>query len=88
MNAKANFMHYQFKEVKRMLEHPDITRLEKYGYTTMVSQREHNGIDYFGNEILVGDSIITDPENGEVILEENLEDYLIEECKFHFSIAE
>jgi hypothetical protein len=88
MNVKATFMHYQFKEVKQMLEHPVITRLERHGYTNMVSQPEHNGIDYFGNEILVGDSIITDPDNGEVILEENLEDYLIEKCKFHFSIAE
>jgi hypothetical protein len=88
MKLKANFMHYQFKEVQQMLEHPDITRVEKYGFTNMVSLPEHNGIDYFGNEILIGDSIITDPENGEVILEENLEDYLIEKCKFHFSIAE
>jgi hypothetical protein len=81
-------MHYDFKEVKQMLQHPVISQIEKQGYPNMVSQPEHNGIDFFGEEILAGDSIVIDPDNGEVILEENLEDYLIEKCKFHFTTAE
>ncbi|MCP3741434.1 YqaI family protein [Rossellomorea sp. BNER] len=71
-----------------MLEHPEISKVERFGYTNVVSQPEHNGTDYFGNEILVGDSIVLDPDNGEVVLEENLEDYLIEKCKFYFTTAE
>ncbi|PKR82798.1 YqaI family protein [Heyndrickxia camelliae] len=54
----------------------------------MDKQPEHAGIDYFGNEILVGDSIVIDPVNGETILEEHLEDYLIEKCGFEFKTAE
>ncbi|MGM0903095.1 MAG: YqaI family protein [Bacillota bacterium] len=42
--------------------------------------------DYYGDEILSGDSIVIS-ENGEIILEENLEDYLIEILGFRFSKA-
>nr|WP_207203237.1 hypothetical protein [Peribacillus sp. TH27] len=54
----------------------------------MVAQTEHGGIDYFGNEILVGDSIIINKNNGEVFLENSLEDYLIEVLGFQFTTAE
>ncbi|MEH7223892.1 hypothetical protein V7112_08725 [Bacillus sp. JJ1566] len=57
------------------------------GYQNMVSQPEHNGIDYFGNEILEGDSIVTNNEKGDVVLEDSLEDYLIEVLGFTFTQA-
>jgi hypothetical protein len=40
-----------------------------------------------GDEILVGDSIVVDPTNDEIILD-NLEDYLIERLGFRFMKAE
>ncbi len=70
------------------IEHPEITRTINTGYPSLDKQPEHAGIDYFGNEILVGDSIVIDPVNGETILEEHLEDYLIEKCGFEFKTAE
>jgi len=70
------------------VEHPVITQIERTGYPNLVAQPEHAGIDVFGNEILVGDSIVVDPTNGETILEEHLEDYLIEWLGFEFKTAE
>ncbi|MBK5459249.1 YqaI family protein [Peribacillus butanolivorans] len=67
---------------KKNLEH------SKTGYSNLVAQTEHGGIDYFGNEILVGDSIIINKNNGEVFLENSLEDYLIEVLGFQFTTAE
>lgn len=67
------------------LEHPDITRTLKTGYPE--PEPRHWGIDYFGNEILEGDQIVVDPTNGEVILESNLQDYLIEALGFQFKTA-
>jgi hypothetical protein len=69
------------------LEHPQITKVNRTGYANLVNQPEHAGIDYFGNEILVGDSVIVAP-NGEVILEDSFEDYLIEVLGFEFKTAE
>lgn len=57
------------------------------GIENVVAQPEHFGIDVQGNEVLVGDSIVLLPD-GEMILEENLEDYLIEELGFEFKTAE
>ncbi|MFE4896601.1 YqaI family protein [Peribacillus butanolivorans] len=57
-------------------------------YSNLVAQTEQGGIDYFGNEILVGDVIIIDKNNGEVFLENSLEDYLIEVLCFQFTTAE
>ncbi len=68
------------------IQDPVITEIEKTGYPNMVAQPEHNGTDINGNEILTGDSIVLLP-NGETILEENLEDYLIEELGFQFITA-
>lgn len=68
------------------IEHPMITQIRATGYPNMIAQLEHAGIDFFGNEILVGDEIIV--HNGEVILADSLEDYLIEELGFEFKTAE
>ncbi|MBU5406652.1 hypothetical protein KQI08_12170 [Paraeggerthella hongkongensis] len=72
----------------RDIEHPEVTKAEKTGYANQADQPEHFGIDYFGNEILVGDSIVIDPENGEFILEDSLEDYLMEVKGFQFKTAD
>ncbi|MGG0718721.1 hypothetical protein ABE096_14155 [Robertmurraya massiliosenegalensis] len=60
---------------------------EKSGLANVVDQPEHFGIDYYGNEILIGDSIVIDPSNGEIVLEARLEDYLIEVKGFQFQTA-
>ncbi|MDF2056330.1 YqaI family protein [Priestia megaterium] len=70
------------------LEHPMITQIERTGYPNMVAQSEHAGIDYFGNEILIGAEIVTDDNTGEVVLKEDLEKYLEEEYGFKFTTAE
>ncbi|UGB31670.1 YqaI family protein [Metabacillus sp. B2-18] len=49
------------------------------------NQPEHFGVDYFGNEILKGDSIVI--ANGEIILEESLEDYLMDVLGFEYKKA-
>jgi hypothetical protein len=53
----------------------------------LVSQPEHWGDDALGDEILTGDSYIELP-NGEVLLEDNLEDYLIENLGWVFKTAD
>ncbi|MCM3241297.1 hypothetical protein M3598_00945 [Cytobacillus oceanisediminis] len=67
------------------IEHPDVTRTQKTGYpkVQMVSQPKHCGTDIYDSEILADDAIILLP-NGEILLEENLEDYLIEHLGFQF----
>lgn len=69
------------------LEHPDITRTLKSGYPNLVAQPEHWGTDVRDDEILIGDSYIELP-NGEVLLESNLEDYLIENLGWVFKTAD
>ncbi|WP_163183311.1 YqaI family protein [Neobacillus sedimentimangrovi] len=69
-----------------MLEHPLITKVNRTGYPEK-EQSNHWGIDAMGDEIKFGDSIIEDPY-GEVILEENLEDYLIERLGFVYKKAD
>jgi hypothetical protein len=72
-----------------MLEHPMVTQINRTGYPKEIQdQPEHFGIDAMGDEILVGDSIVVDPTNDEIILEDNLEDYLIERLGFRFMKAE
>ncbi len=68
------------------IEHPDVTKIDRTGYANTVAQPEHCGIDFYDNEVLVGDSIILLP-NSEMLLEENLEDYLIEHLEFQFITA-
>lgn len=67
-----------------MLEHPDITRVERTGYPNIVDQPEHIGIDYFGEEVLVGDDYVE--YDGDLILLDNLERYL-SEMGFEFKTA-
>lgn len=71
-----------------MLEHPVVTQINKTGYPQGQNeeQSDHWGTDINGNEILVGDKIIVLP-NGEFLLEDNLDDYLIEELGFRFTKA-
>lgn len=71
----------------RDLEHPDITQINKTGYLNMEAQPEHRGIDYFGDEILSGDDIVITQE-GELLLQSNLEKYLYEVQGFHFKTIE
>ncbi|MEK4030739.1 hypothetical protein MKZ02_19675 [Pseudobacillus sp. FSL P4-0506] len=68
------------------IEHPAITQTMETGYANIISQPEHVGIDAMGDEILAGDEIIE--INGEIILESNLEDYLIEYCGAQYKTAE
>ena len=68
------------------MEHPAVTRTMETGYANMISQPEHVAIDVMGDEVLAGDSIIE--LNGEIILESNLEDYLIEYCGAQYKTAE
>ncbi|MDT0163849.1 YqaI family protein [Bacillus sp. AG4(2022)] len=70
------------------IQHPDITKAEKTGYANQVAQPKHCDIDYYGTEILAGDKIVVDSENGEIILEDSLEDYLLEVKGFQFKIAD
>ncbi|OIK13560.1 hypothetical protein BIV60_13775 [Bacillus sp. MUM 116] len=69
------------------LEHPLITRVNRIGYANVVAQPEHFGTDVMGNEIVIGDSYIVLP-NGELLLESNLEDYLIEKLNWEFKTAD
>jgi predicted RNA-binding Zn-ribbon protein involved in translation (DUF1610 family) len=57
------------------------------GPANLAKQPEHWGDDMLGDEILMGDSYIELP-NGEVLLESNLEDYLIENLGWVFKTAE
>ncbi|PJN91016.1 YqaI family protein [Bacillus sp. mrc49] len=70
------------------IEHPIVTEVNKTGYANLVAQPEHFGTDYFGNEVLIGDSVVIDSSNGELILEDSLEDYLIEVKGFQFKTAD
>lgn len=65
-----------------------ITRINATGYPSKDVEPKENesaGFDYFGNEILVGDDIIE--HDGEIILADSLEDYLIEVLEFKFRKA-
>ncbi|MDL4842804.1 YqaI family protein [Aquibacillus rhizosphaerae] len=67
------------------LEHPSITRINRTGYANMIAQDEHCGIDYFGSEILLGDKFYE--FDGETVLDENLEKYLVEVLGFEIKEA-
>lgn len=68
------------------LQHPMITKIEKTGYPNLMEQPEHCGSDFFGDEILEGDTIVE--YDGELILKENLERFLSEELGFRFKVAD
>ncbi|MGG3803128.1 YqaI family protein [Metabacillus fastidiosus] len=59
-----------------MRDHPVIESMERTGFPNMIAQPEHEGIDYFGDEILMGDDIVE--FDGEIILKDNLERFLVE----------
>lgn len=59
----------------RDLEHPVITRTLQTGYPYPI-ESEHWGVDACGDEILYGDTIYEFPD-GEIVLEENIREYLI-----------
>jgi hypothetical protein len=63
------------------LQHPAITQTLKTGYPNLVEQPEHIGVDYFGFEILAGDEVVE--YDGEIVLRENLNDFL-QELGFEF----
>jgi Hypothetical protein Yqai len=56
------------------MEHPMITQANKTGYANAVSQPEHMGTDFFGNELLIGDDVVE--YEGEVVLRDNLNEFL------------
>jgi hypothetical protein len=56
------------------LEHPSITQANKTGYANVVSQPEHAGRDFFGNELLVGDDVVE--FDGEMVHRDNLYEFL------------
>ena len=66
-----------------VLEHPDISRIQKNGYP---EQEKPMPKDYFGDPIFPGDPIVRFDD--EVILEENLCRYLEEVWGAEFTIAE
>ncbi|UFT98127.1 hypothetical protein KO561_13035 [Radiobacillus kanasensis] len=69
------------------IEHPDVTRARVTGYPRKEKTRKPKptgAIDFFGDDVMEGDSIIV-TDNNEIILEENLEDYLIEQMGFRFT---
>ncbi|MED4866139.1 hypothetical protein ABET15_04360 [Heyndrickxia faecalis] len=68
------------------LEHPEITRAIRTGYPNVVSQMEHWGYDYFGDEILVGDDVVE--IDGETILQENWDRYVDEVLQARFFTAQ
>lgn len=69
-----------------MIEHPQIAKANRTGYPEK-EESMHWGIDAMGDEIHFDDDIVLDPY-GEVILKENLDDYLIERLGFVFKKAE
>lgn len=69
------------------IEHPDISRVNRIGYVNVVAQPEHFGTDVMGDEILTGDTYIELP-SGELLLEGNVEDYLIENLGWVFKTAD
>ncbi|MGN7176238.1 YqaI family protein [Paenibacillus sp. FSL R5-0490] len=67
------------------MNHPMIDQIERSGYPNMVTQPEHVGFDYFGDEILDGDDIVE--YDGEIILKDNLDRFLTEVMEFEFRTA-
>lgn len=70
----------------RDIEHPDITQVNKKGYQNLMAQPEHFGIDFFGDEVLIGDEVVITQED-ELVLKTNLERYLHEINGFSFITA-
>jgi hypothetical protein len=69
-----------------LLEHPEISRTLRTGYPKPI-QTDHWGVDACGDEILYGDTIYEFPD-GEIVLEENIREYLTEVLGATRKIAE
>lgn len=69
------------------IEHPVVTYINRTGYPQDM-QETHWGSDWQGNEILHGDEIIHDPQLDEIIMKEDLLDYLIKKYGFKEIVAE
>ena len=70
-----------------MRDHPVVEQMNRFGYPKEVfEQPEHCGLDYFGEEILTGDKVYE--FDGEMVLEENLEQYLVEVLGFEIREAQ
>jgi hypothetical protein len=54
--------------------HPVINEMEQKGLVNALNQPECQGLDYFGNELLIGDDVVE--YDGEVVLRDNLYDFL------------
>jgi hypothetical protein len=60
--------------VKKLLEHPIISEINRKGYINSMNQPEHMGRDYFNNELVSGDDVVE--YDGDIVLRDNLDDYL------------
>lgn len=57
-----------------MLEHPQISEINRKGYLNALNQPECMGTDFFGNELLVGDDVVE--YEGEIVLRDDLDKFL------------
>ncbi len=67
------------------VEHPMITEINTFGYPKDIYEDQHYGVDYFGEEICEGDEIFE--LDGETVLAENLERFLVEFAGGKFTLA-
>lgn len=67
------------------VEHPDVTEINQLGYPKDIYEDQHCGIDYYGNEIIEGDEIFE--LDGETVLADNLEKFLVEFAGGKFTLA-
>lgn len=67
------------------IEHPDITRMRRYGFLQK-NESEHVEIDFFGDEIIAGDDVVE--IDGETILQENWDRYVDEVLQARFFTAQ
>jgi hypothetical protein len=58
----------------KQLEHPQISEMNRKGLIGALNQPECEGLDYFGNELLIGDDVVE--FEGEIVLRDQLDDFL------------
>lgn len=68
------------------MDHPAITQTLRTGYPHQVSDPDHHGIDFFGNEIVCGEDVVE--IEGDMVLQEDLQKYLTEVYQAKFYTAE
>lgn len=69
------------------MDHPQVVWINRTGYPQDM-QEKHCGTDWRGSEVLAGDEVIHDPQLDEIILKEDLVDYLKEKYGFVETVAE